>query len=124
MNELIVWLSYSFLFLCSSQRADLIQTLWLAHSALNVKSSHILPVLLQEGNQKIDCKVNICNQLVVGHLNMTDSHSKAQNLRTKTTLSHAWLQKDIHFYNLVPTVFHLPTPEVEIWKTLETRLVF
>ena len=37
----------------------LIQTLGLAHGALDVQSPHILPVFLEQGHQEIDSQMNV-----------------------------------------------------------------
>lgn len=47
----------------------------LPHGALYIECTHILPVLLQEGDQEIDGQVNVAHQLVLSHLHMTNSHS-------------------------------------------------
>lgn len=82
-KELIVRQFHTSLF----QRANLIQTLWLSHGALEVESSYILPVLLQKRNQEVDSKVNICYKLILSHFNVANSHSKAQNLKGLTKTS-------------------------------------
>lgn len=82
-KELIVRQFHTSLF----QTANLIQTLWLSHGALEVESSYILPVLLKKRNQEVDSKVNICYKLILSHFNVANSHSKAQNLKGLTKTS-------------------------------------
>ena len=53
----------------------------LSHCALDVESTYILPVLLQQGHQEVDSKIDICHKFIMGHLNMTNGHSKTQNLQ-------------------------------------------
>ena len=44
---------------------DLVQPVGLAHAALDVQASHILPVLLQQRHQKVDAHLNVDVQLLV-----------------------------------------------------------
>jgi len=45
-----------------------------------VERPDVLPLLLQQGNQEIDAHVDVLDQLIVVHLDVTDGNSQAQNL--------------------------------------------
>lgn len=59
---------------------SLIEALWLSHGALDVESSDVLPVLLQQWHQEVHSQVDVVDQLFLSHLDMTNSHSQTQNL--------------------------------------------
>lgn len=65
----------------TAQSKTLIQTLRLSHCALDIERSHILPVLLQKGDQEIHGKIDICHKFILAHFNMANSHSKTENLK-------------------------------------------
>lgn len=69
---------------------SLIEALWLSHGALDVERSDILPVLLQQRHQEIHRQVDVVDQLILGHLDVTNGNSQTQNLRTisKITITH------------------------------------
>ncbi len=52
----------------------------LAHSALNVERTDVLPALLQQRDQEVDRQVDVGSQLFRSHLNVTDGDTQAQNL--------------------------------------------
>lgn len=52
----------------------------LAHSALNVERTNVLPALLQQRDQEVDGQVEVSSQLFRSHLNVTDGDTQAQNL--------------------------------------------
>lgn len=64
----------------ASDAESLIEALWLSHGALDVECSDILPVLLQQRHQEIHCQVDVVDQLILGHLDMTNGNSQTQNL--------------------------------------------
>lgn len=51
-----------------------------AHATLDVEGSHVLPVLLEQRDQKVDGQVDVGTQLFLGHANVADSDSQAQDL--------------------------------------------
>lgn len=59
---------------------NLIKSLWFSHGRLDVKRLNVLPVLLEQRNQKVDRQVQVGNQLIVAHLNVTDGNSQTENL--------------------------------------------
>lgn len=62
----------------------LVEALGFPHGALDVQSSHILPVLLQQGHQEVDGQVDVVDELILCHLHVTDSHSQTEHLGTDT----------------------------------------
>ena len=56
------------------------QTLGLTHRRLDVKRLDVLPVLLQQRDKEVHGKHDVSRELVLGHLDMTDGHTKTQNL--------------------------------------------
>ena len=67
--------------LFTEQSKTLIQTLRLSHCTLDIERSHILPVLLQKGDQEIDSKIDIRHKFILAHFNMANGHSKTENLK-------------------------------------------
>ena len=58
-----------------------------SHGALYIECSDILPVLLKQRDQEIDGAVDVCCQLILTHLNMTNGHCKTENLEGESWLS-------------------------------------
>jgi len=58
----------------------LVQTLWWGHGSLDGQASNVLPALLQQRNQVVDGQHDVSNKLVLGHLDVSDSDTHAQNL--------------------------------------------
>ena len=50
------------------------------HSGLDVQRLDVLPVLLQQGHQEVDSRLDVDEQLLFGHFNVTDGDSHAKNL--------------------------------------------
>ena len=50
------------------------------HGALDVQSLDILPVLLQQGNQRVDGNLDVGVDLLLGELNVGDGNSDGQDL--------------------------------------------
>lgn len=68
----------------ANPEASLIQTLRLSHCALDIERSHILPILLQQGHQEVDSKIDIRHKFILAHINMTNGHSKTEHLQSST----------------------------------------
>lgn len=49
------------------------------HGALDIENLDVLPVLFQQWNQKVDCKLNVQLQLFGGHGNVSNSSVQAQH---------------------------------------------
>jgi len=52
----------------------------LAHRALDVQGLDILPVLLEQGDQEVDTKHDITQDLILSHLDMANGDTQAKNL--------------------------------------------
>lgn len=58
----------------------LVQTYGLAHGGLDVEGLDVLPVLLEQRDQEIDCHLNVNVQLLLGERHIADSDTQAQHL--------------------------------------------
>jgi len=58
----------------------LVDTLWFSHGGLDGQGFDVLPVLLEERNQEIDAQVQVLNELIIRHTNITDSNIKTKDL--------------------------------------------
>mmetsp|Transcript_4006 Transcript_4006/g.11488 ORF Transcript_4006/g.11488 Transcript_4006/m.11488 type:complete len:231 (+) Transcript_4006:182-874(+) len=61
-------------------RSTLVQALRLAHGALDVQRLDVLPLLLQEGDQEVDRHLDVDKELLVGHADVPDGDTHAQDL--------------------------------------------
>mmetsp|Transcript_2639 Transcript_2639/g.5979 ORF Transcript_2639/g.5979 Transcript_2639/m.5979 type:complete len:247 (+) Transcript_2639:252-992(+) len=57
-----------------------VDPLHLAHAALEVQRLDVVPVLLKQRHQEVDCQQAVLSQFVLGHLDMTHSNTEAQHL--------------------------------------------
>ena len=58
----------------------LVKPLDFAHGGLDVEGLDVLPVLLQQGHQEVHGQVDVLSQLLLRHLNVSNSNIQAQNL--------------------------------------------
>lgn len=58
----------------------LIDTLGLAHGALDVEGANVLPVLLQQGDQEVNGKNDVLEELIGGHGNVSNGNTEAEHL--------------------------------------------
>lgn len=58
----------------------LIDALRGSHSALDVESTHVLPILLQQRHKEVDGQNNVAGELLLCHFHMAYSHIQAQHL--------------------------------------------
>ena len=58
----------------------LVQTLGWGHGSLDGQASNVLPALLQQRDQVVNGQHDVSNELVLSHLNVSDSDTHAQNL--------------------------------------------
>jgi len=56
------------------------ESLRLAHGALDVEGTDVLPVLLEQRDQEVDGQHNVGDNLVLVHVNVADSDTHAQDL--------------------------------------------
>jgi hypothetical protein len=52
----------------------------LTHGALDVKSTDVLPALLQKRDKEVDGKEQVSTELLVGHVDVSDGNTHAQDL--------------------------------------------
>jgi len=58
----------------------LVQALGRRHRSLDGQAAHVLPALLQEGDEIVDGQHDVGDQLVLSHANIADSDTHAQDL--------------------------------------------
>ena len=58
----------------------LIQTLGRAHGSLDGQASDVLPSLLQQRHQVVDAQHDVADEIILGHVHVTNSHTHAKNL--------------------------------------------
>ena len=51
-----------------------------SHGGLDVETLDILPVLLQQGDQEVHGQVNVLDQFLLGHANITNGNTQTQHL--------------------------------------------
>ena len=51
-----------------------------SHGGLDVQGLHVLPVLLQQGDEEVHGQVHVLSQLLLRHLHVADGDVKAENL--------------------------------------------
>lgn len=64
----------------SDKAHNLVQTLGWTHRGLDVQGAHVLPVLLQQGDQEIDRQANVLGELILLHVDVSNSDRQTQNL--------------------------------------------
>ena len=67
-------------------RAHLVDSLSWSHGSFDVQGLDVLPVLLQQGNQKVDGQGNISIQLLFGHVYMSDTSCQTQHLQVEISV--------------------------------------
>ena len=65
----------------------LVEPLSRTHGALDVQRADVLPMLLEKRNQKVDGQVNVLNQLIFIHGQISDGNAQAQ-----------YLEKNVQFF--------------------------
>jgi len=59
---------------------DLVKTLWWRHGSLDGQATNVLPALFQQGDQVVDSQHDVTDQLILGHTDIADSDTHAENL--------------------------------------------
>lgn len=62
------------------QSTRLVETLGGRHGSLDGQATNVLPALLQQRDQVVDGQHDVANQLLLGHANVADGDTHAQNL--------------------------------------------
>ena len=117
---------YNSAFHCTfiEQNKALIQTLRLSHCTLDIECSHILPVLLQKGDQEIDSKIDICHKFILTHFNMANGHSKTENLKFNSENTNLLYQISWPPQMVVAVLFSLHTGSfsTNVAKKIENKV--
>jgi len=72
---------------------NLEQTDGFAHRGLDVQGLDVLPVLFEERNEEVDAKHDVGKDLILGHLDVANSNTEAENLLELELDSRANLNK-------------------------------
>ena len=67
-------------FLTHNPAKHLVETLGGAHGSLEGEGADVLPALLEEGDEVVDGQHDVANELLVGHVDVADSDTHAENL--------------------------------------------
>ena len=51
-----------------------------SHGGLDVKGLHVLPVLLQQGDEEVHGEMDVLDELLLSHPDVADSHREAEDL--------------------------------------------
>ena len=65
---------------CAVQAERLVETVGRRHGSLDDKAAHVLPALLEQGDEVVDGKHDVGDELLLGHLDVADSDTHAENL--------------------------------------------
>jgi hypothetical protein len=63
-----------------NEAQNLVQALGRRHGSLDDKTSNVLPALLKKRDKVVDGKHDVGDQLVLGHANVADGNTQAENL--------------------------------------------
>lgn len=67
-------------FLTHNPAKHLVETLGGAHGSLEGEGADVLPALLEEGDEVVDGQHDVANKLLIGHVDVADSDTHAENL--------------------------------------------
>ena len=67
-------------FLTHNPAKHLVETLGGAHGSLEGEGANVLPALLEEGDEVVDGQHDVANKLLIGHVDVADSDTHAENL--------------------------------------------
>ena len=65
------------LFSFSSLSSRLVEPLWFAHGRFDVESADVLPVLLEQRNEKVDRQIDVGRELLHAHADIANGHRQA-----------------------------------------------
>ena len=51
-----------------------------SHGGLDMQGAHVQPVLLQQRHEEVHGEVDVLDEVLLGHTDVTDGHKQAQNL--------------------------------------------
>ena len=84
---------------CNPQQQCSVEPLNGSHGGLDVQGPHVLPVLLQQRHEEVHGEVDVLDEVLLGHTDVTDGHGQAQDLG-KDVL------KDGQLTNIILFIFH------------------
>ena len=58
-----------------------VESLHWAHGGLDVQRSHVLPVLLQQGDEEVHCQMDILDKIILSHTHVAHSNRQAEHLK-------------------------------------------
>ena len=58
----------------------LVEALWWGHAGLDDQAAHVLPALLEQRDEVVDGQHDVADQLILGHVHVSDSDTHAQHL--------------------------------------------
>ena len=61
-------------------RSDSVKSLDRSHGRLDVQGLHVLPVLLQQGDEEVHGEMDVLDELLLSHPDVADSHREAEDL--------------------------------------------
>ena len=67
-------------FLTQYPAIPLVETLGRAHGSLEGEGANVLPALLEEGDEVVDGQHDVADKLLIGHVDVADSDTHAENL--------------------------------------------
>ena len=59
---------------------SLVESLGFSHAGLDMETLDVLPMFLEERNQKVHGESDVLNELILSHLHVTNGHTQAKNL--------------------------------------------
>ena len=62
------------------EKKNLVQTAGRRHGSLDDKATNVLPALLKQRDEVVDGKHDVSDELVLGHADVTNGNTKAENL--------------------------------------------
>jgi hypothetical protein len=90
-----------------STQGNLVKSDGWAHGGRDVEGSDVLPLFLKKRDQEVNAHVDVLDQLIVVHVNITDGNSQAQDLL------HLELDGGLHLSNLS---VHVVASRQDTWK--------
>ena len=62
---------------------ELVNSLRGSHGALDVERADVLPILLEERHEEVDCENDVAAEVVLRHLHVTNTDGQTQHLQKK-----------------------------------------
>jgi len=98
-----------------SESARLVEALGWRHASLDRQASHILPTLFQERDKVVDGQHDVSDQLILSHINVSDSDSHAEDFLKLE------LDRRLDFRNLLGQIIGVTDRSREFASLTQTR---